>query len=68
MILCLVFIEWKQTISWLNPAQNTKLIDVASGTGDICKLFSNYTNYNSNITCIEPNNEMFDEGKKLNEI
>ena len=56
---------WKtKLISWLNPAPNTKLIDVASGTGDIGKLFSNYTNHNSNITCIEPNNEMFDEGKK----
>ncbi len=31
---------WKKTfIDWLNPSKNTKLIDVASGTGDIAKLF-----------------------------
>ena len=27
-------------IEWMNPMQNSKLIDVASGTGDIAKLFS----------------------------
>ena len=31
---------WKRTfINWLNPQKNTKLVDVASGTGDIAKLF-----------------------------
>ena len=31
---------WKKSfIDWLNPQKNTKLIDVASGTGDIAKLF-----------------------------
>ena len=31
---------WKKNfINWLNPQKNTKLIDVASGTGDIAKLF-----------------------------
>ena len=31
---------WKQNyISWLNPQKHTKLIDVASGTGDIAKLY-----------------------------
>ena len=31
---------WKKTfIDYLNPQVNTKLIDVASGTGDIAKLF-----------------------------
>ena len=31
---------WKQNfIQWLNPQKNTKLIDVASGTGDIAKLY-----------------------------
>ena len=29
----------KQFIYWLNPQKNTKLIDVASGTGDLAKLY-----------------------------
>ena len=30
---------WKEKfIDWMNPQPNTKLIDVASGTGDIAKL------------------------------
>ena len=55
---------WKKRfIEWMNPSQNTKLIDVASGTGDIAKLFSKKGNNIPEITCIEPNNEMFQEGK-----
>ena len=55
---------WKDKfIDWMNPSQNTKLIDVASGTGDIAKLFSKRNKNKPEITCIEPNNEMFQEGK-----
>ena len=55
---------WKDKfIDWMNPSQNAKLIDVASGTGDIAKLFSKKGNNIPEITCIEPNNEMFQEGK-----
>ena len=55
---------WKDKfIDWMNPSQNAKLIDVASGTGDIAKLFSKKGNNKPEITCIEPNNEMFQEGK-----
>jgi len=59
---------WKEKfIDWLNPTPNSNLIDVASGTGDIAKLFSKKTNHLANITCIEPNNEMYNQGrKKLN--
>ena len=54
---------WKQKfIDGMNPQLNTNLIDVAAGTGDIARLFSKKTN-NSNITCIEPNKEMFNEGR-----
>mgnify|MGYP001261851900 CR=1 FL=1 len=36
---------WKEKfIDWMNPSENSKLIDVASGTGDIAKLFSNLSN------------------------
>ena len=56
---------WKDKfIDWMNPCSGSKLIDVASGTGDIAKLFSKHSNNLSEITCIEPNNEMFKEGKK----
>ena len=57
---------WKKKfIDWMNPQINSKLIDVASGTGDIAKLFSKQNNNTSKITCVEPNNEMFQEGKKI---
>ena len=56
---------WKdKLIDWMNPNQNSKLIDVASGTGDIAKIFSKRNNNMPEITCVEPNNEMFQEGKK----
>ena len=55
---------WKDKfIDWMNPSQNSSLIDVASGTGDIAKLFS-LRNKNSSVTCIEPNDNMFKIGKK----
>ena len=56
---------WKNKfIDWMNPPKDAKLIDVASGTGDIAKLFSLRNKNLSEITCVEPNNEMFLEGKK----
>jgi demethylmenaquinone methyltransferase / 2-methoxy-6-polyprenyl-1,4-benzoquinol methylase len=55
---------WKEKlIDWMNPRPDSALIDVASGTGDIAKLFSKKNNNFSKITCIEPNNDMFEEGK-----
>ena len=56
---------WKDKfIDWMNPNLGSKLIDVASGTGDIAKLFSKHNSNLSEITCIEPNSKMFEEGKK----
>tara|TARA_Y100000389_G_scaffold164850_1_gene168769 strand:- start:704 stop:1408 length:705 start_codon:yes stop_codon:yes gene_type:complete len=56
---------WKQKfIEWMNPPSDSRLIDVASGTGDIAKLFSIRNNNSSQITCVEPNVGMFEEGKK----
>ena len=55
---------WKNKfIDWMNPPRNSSLIDVASGTGDIAKLFSLRNKNFSSITCIEPNEEMFKKGK-----
>ena len=55
---------WKEKfIDWINPQAQSKLIDVASGTGDIARLFSKKNNNYSQIICIEPNEKMFQEGK-----
>ena len=54
---------WKEKfIDWMHPYPKSKLIDVASGTGDIAKLFSLRSKNLSEITCVEPNNEMFQRG------
>ena len=56
---------WKnKLLDWMNPQINETLIDVASGTGDIAKLFSKRNNNSSEITCVEPNIRMLEEGKK----
>ncbi len=56
---------WKEKfIDWINPQPNSKIIDVASGTGDIAKLFINRLNEQCNLTCVEPNLEMIKQGKK----
>jgi len=56
---------WKEKfIDWMNPQTGTNLIDVASGTGDIAKLFSNKTSKSGQITCVEPNAQMLNQGKK----
>ena len=55
---------WKDKfIDWMNPQLNTKLIDVASGTGDIASLFFTRSNGTGEIICVEPNKEMLEQGK-----
>ncbi len=55
---------WKsKLIDWMNPQLNDSLIDVASGTGDIARLFSKKNNNLAQISCVEPNNEMYFVGK-----
>ena len=50
---------WKKKfIDWLNPQENTTLVDVASGTGDIAKLYLNKTNYNGSVFCVDENEGM----------
>ena len=50
-------------IEWMNPQQGENLVDVASGTGDIARLFSKRNNHLNQISCVEPNNEMFKNAK-----
>ncbi len=55
---------WKKTfINYLNPQKNTKLIDVASGTGDVAKLFLKKTKNRSNVFCVDENKEMLEISK-----
>jgi len=54
----------KKLISWMNPQRGSKIIDVASGTGDLAKIISEKNN-NQNIICsVEPNKGMLETGKK----
>ena len=55
---------WKDKfIDWMSPSINSSLIDVASGTGDIAKLFSLKNKNFSTVTCVEPNEQMFKKGR-----
>ena len=56
---------WKKDLlNMMNPTSNQKLIDVACGTGDIAKLFLNYVNKKSYVTCVDPNIGMIKKGKE----
>ena len=48
----------------MNPSPKQKLIDVACGTGDIAKLFLDYVNEDSKITCVDPNKAMIKKAKE----
>ena len=49
----------------MSPSKNSKLIDVACGTGDIGKLFLDSVNYNGVVYNVDPNKNMINEGKKI---
>jgi len=56
---------WKKNlVSWMNPQLGNKIIDVASGTGDLAKIISNKNNNKNKIYCAEPNQGMLETGKK----
>ena len=56
---------WKKNfIHWLNPQKNTTLIDVASGTGDIAKLYLNKINYKGCVFCVDENKGMLNINKR----
>ena len=54
----------KQFINWLNPQVDTKLLDVASGTGDIAKLYLDKINNNGYAFCLDENQGMLNLNKK----
>ena len=56
--------SWKKKlIKIMNPSENQNLIDVGCGTGDIGKLYSDFTNHNTNILSTDPNEKMVEKGK-----
>ena len=56
---------WKKKfINWLNPQKNTTLIDVASGTGDVAKLFLEKIEYKGYVYCVDESMEMLNLNKK----
>ena len=56
---------WKKNlINWMAPQKGNKIIDVASGTGDLAKIISKKNNNQNNIYCVEPNLGMLETGKK----
>ena len=59
---------WKKTLlNMMSPSSSHKLVDVASGTGDIAKLFLNKVDKLAHVTCVEPNKGMIKKAKeKLN--
>ena len=55
---------WKKNLlTWMNPSSNKILVDVACGTGDIGKLFLDFTNKDNEIFCVDPNKSMIEKGK-----
>ena len=56
---------WKKNfMGWLNPQKKTTLIDVASGTGDIAKLYLNKINNKGHVCCVDENKGMLDLNKR----
>jgi len=55
---------WKKNLlNWMNPSSNKILADVACGTGDISKLYLDFTNKDNKIFCIDPNRNMIEKGR-----
>ena len=56
---------WKKNLlNMMNPTSNSKLADVACGTGDIAKFFLNYFSKENSVTCVDPNKNMIKKGKQ----
>ena len=55
---------WKKKfIDMLNPQKGKKLVDVASGTGDIVKIYLNEINNMGQVYCVDENQGMLDLNK-----
>ena len=55
---------WKKNlVNWMSPQTGNKIIDVASGTGDLAEIISKKNDDKNSIYCIEPNQGMFEMGE-----
>jgi len=54
----------KRLIDWMNPKDGDCLIDMASGTGDVAKSFLERIQFKGEVTCVDPNMQMIEQGKK----
>ena len=56
---------WKKNlITWMNPQADSKVIDVAAGTGDLARMISEKNYHENTFCCVEPNKGMLETGKK----
>ena len=56
---------WKKSlINWMSPSKYKKYLDVACGTGDLGKLYLDYTDKNSEIVSLDSNSKMIEKAKK----
>jgi demethylmenaquinone methyltransferase/2-methoxy-6-polyprenyl-1,4-benzoquinol methylase len=56
---------WKgNLIDWLQPKLNSKLIDMAAGTGDVSRIYIERTKFTGHATLVDQNPEMLNEGEK----
>ncbi len=56
---------WKgNLIDWLQPKLNSKLIDMAAGTGDVSRIYIERTKFTGHATLVDQNPEMLNEGKR----
>ena len=54
----------KEFINWLNPQKGTNLVDVASGTGDIARLYLDRVKFQGSVCCVDENKGMLSLNKK----
>ena len=56
---------WKKNMmDWMKLQENHKILDVASGTGDLAQIFSKKNDNKNSIDCVEPNEQMIKIGKE----
>ncbi len=56
---------WKKNLmNWMSPNKDKKYLDVACGTGDLGKLYLDYTDKNCEIVSLDSNSKMIEKGKK----
>ena len=54
----------KQMINWLSPNKNTVLLDMATGTGDVAKLFLKHLKNKGIVYAVDSNAKMLEIAKK----